>query len=101
MNPLLMFLLIVLALILATNRRQVDTARTVREMWAPARANGWGRGSLLALGGLLKFALLFLGGLGLITVSVAEKGGQVVWFVFGVIVLHLKDLLNPPVPVGR
>lgn len=101
MNPLLMLLLIVLALILATNRRQVGNAKTLGEMWEPARANGWGRGTACAIAGLVVFALLFLGGITLPVITVATKVLQGAAFVASVVREHLTDLLNPPIPIAR
>lgn len=101
MNPLLMFLLIVLALILATNRRQLGNAKSLTEMWEPARVNGWGRGTLLAVAGLFLFAFKFVGSVGLVVLTVVTKTVQAVSFVASVVQEHLRDLLNPPMPVVR
>lgn len=101
MSPLLMFLLVVLALILATNRRQVGVARSWTEIWAPARANGWKRCTGLAVVGLLVFACKFLGSLALVVITPATKALQGVAFVASVVQAHLKDLLNPSIPIVR
>lgn len=101
MSPLLMFLLVSLALVLATNRRQIGNAKTLSQMWEPARANGWGRGTLLAIGGLLKFALLFAASVGLVVLTVAAKTIQGLGFVAGIVQAHLQDMLNPPMPIVR
>lgn len=101
MNPPLIALLVALALLLATNRRQVGNACTLSEMWAPARANGWGRGTLLAVGGIVLFAIKFLGSVALVVLTVTTKTIQGISFVISAIQAHLKDLLNPPIPIVR
>lgn len=101
MSPLLMCLLVALALILATNRRQVGNAKTLSEMWEPARANGWGRGTAWTVAGVIVFALLLAGSLGLVALTVAAKTMQAVSFVASVMQKHLTDVLNPPMPIVR
>jgi hypothetical protein len=96
-----MCLLVALALILATNRRQVGNAKTLSELWEPARANGWGRGTALTVAGLFVFALLFVGSVGLVALTVAAKTAQGVSFIASVVQEHLTDLLNPPLPIVR
>jgi hypothetical protein len=101
MNPILIVLLVALALILATNRRQVGNAKTMGEMWEPVRENGWVRSTLLTVGGLLVFALLFIASVGLVVLTVTTKTIQVLAFVASAVQTHLKDVLNPPMPIVR
>ncbi|MER6577324.1 hypothetical protein [Nonomuraea sp. NPDC001023] len=101
MNSFLMLALVALGVLLATNRRELGNARTLSEMWEPARANGWGRGTALTVAGLFVFALLLAASLGLVALAVATKTVQGVGFVAGIVHEHLRDLLNPPLPIGR
>ncbi|NUP18403.1 MAG: hypothetical protein HOZ81_20425 [Streptomyces sp.] len=101
MNSLLMLALIALALLLATNRRQLGNARTLPEMWESARGNGWTRGTALTVAGLLVFAVLLVASLSLVTLTVATKTVQGLGFLAGIVHEHLRDLLNPPRPITR
>ncbi|GAA2860385.1 hypothetical protein GCM10020220_056960 [Nonomuraea rubra] len=95
------FLLVMLALILATNRRQVGNAKTLSELWEPARANGWGRGTALTVVGVVVFAFKFTGSVALVVLTVTAKAIEVLGFIASVVREHLTDLLNPPLPIGR
>ncbi|MGW4412620.1 hypothetical protein ACWEJ6_52130 [Nonomuraea sp. NPDC004702] len=101
MNTFLMLALIALALLLATSRRELGNARSLSEMWEPARANGWRRGTGCAIAGLVVFLLLVIASVGLVALTLATKVVQGVAFLASIVVEHLKDLLNPPVPIVR
>lgn len=101
MNTVLMLALIALALTLATNRRQLGTARSLPEMWKSARGNGWTRGVALTVAGLIVFALLLVASLGLVALTVTTKTVQGIGFLAGIVHEHLRDLLNPPHPIAR
>lgn len=94
--------LIVLALltaVLCTSRETSPDTRTWSDMRARARANGWKRGTLLAVGGTAKLLLLLAGALLLVTFTIAAKTGHGLWFLCTVLGEHLLDLLNQAKPL--
>lgn len=95
MNAFLLVMLGILATVLCTSRESADNARTWSELWAPARANGWGRGTLLALGGAGKLLLLIAGCLVTMAFAVVAHAGHAVGLVAAAITAHLRDLLEP------
>ncbi|MEV6036071.1 hypothetical protein AB0L65_33290 [Nonomuraea sp. NPDC052116] len=95
MNGVLVACLAVLAVILCSTRETADNARTWSELWAPARANGWKRGTLLAIGGVGKLLLLIAGCLITLAFAVVAHAGHGLWIVSAAIAAHLSDLLAP------
>lgn len=102
MNTLLTIAFIACAAAMCT-REPTHNTRTLTQMWAPARANGWRRATLLALGGAAKLLLLIAAGLAALTFEAAGRACQAAMWVCRIIAHHLRSIAAysavPPIAV--
>lgn len=90
MNTLMLSLLALLCVAGMCVRPPSPEDKTPAQAWEPARAKGWRRGALLALGGLTKMLLLLAAGVVLVLLDTASHLGHGIAIVCAAVGWRLK-----------
>lgn len=90
MNSILLTALVTLCVAGMCVRPPSPDDKTPGQAWEPARANGWRRGTALALGGTVKMLLLVVAGLILIALHAVSHLGRGVAVICAALQWNLK-----------